>query len=82
MKQIGFLTSLFTAVLLLTVAFPVGAAAPVPPPHPRVEHALEALHHAREHMEHAEGEFHGHRDAALHHIDEAIREADICMHEP
>ncbi|MGO8794029.1 MAG: hypothetical protein ACLQLC_04335 [Candidatus Sulfotelmatobacter sp.] len=82
MKQIGFLTSLFTAVLLLTVAFPVGAAAPAPPPHERVGHALEELHHAREHMEHAEGEFRGHRDAAIHHIDEAIREAEICMHEP
>jgi len=68
-------------------ATPVVAAAPAPaatpmPPHPRVEHAIEALHSAREHMEHAEGEFHGHRDAAIHHIDEAIREAEICMHEP
>jgi len=99
MKQVGFLTLLIGAVLLLAIAFPVAAsgpnaaaapvvvAAPAPtatpmPPHPRVEHALEALHSAREHMAHAEGEFHGHRDAAIHHIDEAIREAEICMHEP
>ncbi|MGC2257372.1 MAG: hypothetical protein WA594_03655 [Candidatus Sulfotelmatobacter sp.] len=59
------------------------AAAPAPaPPHPRVEHALEALHSAREHMEHAEGEFHGHRAKAIEHIDAAIHEAEICMHEP
>jgi hypothetical protein len=40
------------------------------------------LHMAREKMQHAEGEFHGHRDAAIHHIDEAIHEAEICDHEP
>jgi hypothetical protein len=47
-----------------------------------VEHALEALHGAREHMEHAEGEFHGHRAKAIEHIDAAIHEAEICMREP
>ncbi|MGA8437989.1 MAG: hypothetical protein WB762_17690 [Candidatus Sulfotelmatobacter sp.] len=58
-------------------------AAPAPmPPHPRVEHALEALRSARDHMSHAEGEFHGHRDRAIEHIDQAIHEAEICMQEP
>ncbi len=57
-------------------------AAPAPPPHPRVEHALEALRGAREHMEHADGEFHGHRAKAIEHIDAAIHEAEICMQEP
>jgi hypothetical protein len=56
-------------------------AAPAPP-HPRVEHALEALRGARDHMAHAEGEFHGHRDKAIEHIDQAIHEAEICMQEP
>jgi hypothetical protein len=59
------------------------AAAPAPmPPHPRVEHALEAMRSAREHMMHAEGEFHGHRDKAIEHLDKAIHEAEICMQEP
>jgi hypothetical protein len=59
------------------------AAAPAPmPPHPRVEHAIEALRSARDHMAHAEGEFHGHRDKAIEHIDRAIHEAEICMQEP
>ena len=66
----------------VVAAAPTPAAAPVPPPHPRVEHAIEALRSAREHMAHAEGEFHGHRDAAIHHIDEAIREAETCLREP
>jgi hypothetical protein len=104
MKQIGFLTLLITATLLLTLAFPVAASgpaapavapvatapaspavaapAPVPPPHPRVEHALEALRSARDHMAHADGAFHGHRDKAIEHIDAAIHEAEICMQEP
>lgn len=60
---------------------PAPAATPMPPRHERVEHALEALHQAREHMAHAEGDFHGHRDAAIHHIDEAIREAEACLHD-
>jgi hypothetical protein len=59
------------------------AAAPTPmPPHPRVDHALEALRSARDHMAHAEGEFHGHRDKAIEHIDAAIHEAEICTREP
>lgn len=58
-------------------------AAPTPaPPHPRVEHALEALRSARDHMANAEGAFHGHRDKAIMHIDQAIHEAEICMQEP
>jgi hypothetical protein len=104
MKKIGFLTLLIMATLLLTLAFPVGAAGPKPAAaplvaaaapaspavaapaplysHPRVEHAIEALRSAREHMTHAEGEFHGHRDKAIEHIDAAIHEAEICLNEP
>jgi hypothetical protein len=69
-------------------ATPAVAAAPVPaaatpmPPHPRVEHAIEALRSARDHMVHAEGEFHGHRDKSIEHIDAAIHEAEICLQEP
>jgi len=40
------------------------------------------MRHAREHMEHAEGEFHGHRAKAIEHLDAAIHEAEICMQEP
>ncbi len=96
MKKIGFLTLLITAMLLLTLALTAAAAgpkaappaspavaAPAPmPPHPRVHEAIEALRNAREHMAHAEGEFHGHRDKAIEHIDAAIHEAEICEREP
>jgi hypothetical protein len=65
------------------VSTPVAAVAGVPmPPHPRVHEALEALHNAKDHMAHAEGEFHGHRDKSIEHIDAAIHEAEICDREP
>ena len=55
------------------------AAAPTPmPPHPRVHEAIEEMRHAREHLEHAEGEFHGHRAKAIEHLDAAIHEAEEC----
>lgn len=96
MKKIGFLTLLITAALLFTLALPVGAAgpkaarvvaaaavaAPAPPPHPRVEKAIAAMRDAREHLHAAEGEFHGHRDKAIEHLDRAIHEAEECMREP
>jgi len=94
MKKIGILTLVIMVTILLTLAFSAAAAspkaAPVPvaaapapmPPHPRVEHALEALRSARDHMAHAEGEFHGHRDKTIEHIDAAIHEAEICLREP
>jgi len=102
MKKIGFLTLLIMATLLLTLAFPVGAAGPKAPaapvaaapaspaaaapaqmpPHPRVEHAIQAMRSAREHLMNAEGEFHGHRAKAIEHLDAAIHEAEICMQEP
>lgn len=64
-------------------AVPAAAtAAPVPPPHPRVHEAIEAMRNARDHMAHAEGEFHGHRDKAIEHLDAAIHEAQICEQEP
>ncbi len=81
MKRIGLLTLLILGTLVFALAFTVGASAPLSP-HPRVDHAIEALHSAKDHMEHAEGEFHGHRAKAIEHIDAAIHEAEICQGEP
>jgi hypothetical protein len=81
MKKIGLLTLIVIVTVLLTLAF-TATAATVPPPHPRVEHALEAMRSAKDHMDHAEGEFHGHRAKAVEHLNMAIHEAEICMQEP
>ena len=75
MKKIGFLILLIMVTLLFTAPAQMY-------PHPRVQHAIEAMRSAREHMMHAEGEFHGHRDKSIEHLDKAIHEAEICLNEP
>jgi hypothetical protein len=52
------------------------------PPHPHIAEALEALRSAKHHLEAAEHDFHGHRAKAIGHLNQAIREAEICMSEP
>ncbi len=69
-------------------AIPVAAAAPAPaaspamPPHPHISEGLEAMRSAKHHLEAAEHDFHGHRAKAIGHLNQAIREAEICMSEP
>jgi hypothetical protein len=93
LKKIWFVTLLTTATLLLTVAFPAAAAgpkAPAPPvpavvaaampePHPHIHEALEAMRNAKHHLETAEHDFDGHRAKSIEHLNQAIREAEICM---
>jgi hypothetical protein len=69
------------ALVAAAPASPAAAPAPVPP-HPRVHEAIEAMRNAREHLQHAEGEFHGHRAKAIEHLDAAIHEAEECEREP
>jgi hypothetical protein len=79
---VGAATPKAPAAPVVVAPAPASAVAAPMPPHPRVEHALEALRSAKDHMEHAEGEFHGHRAKAIEHIDQAIHEAEECMREP
>jgi hypothetical protein len=65
-------------------AVPTAAAAPdpataTPPDHPEIRDALGSLRHAKEHLEHAAHDFGGHRVDALHAVDEAIHQLDICL---
>jgi hypothetical protein len=63
-------------------AAPAPAAAAAPPePHPEIHAALEAMHNAKDHLEHASHDYHGHRVKAIEHLDQAIHEAEICMEE-
>jgi len=61
--------------LMLTLSMP----SPAFQRHPEIEDALRALHHAREHLEHAAHDFGGHRVEAIRAIDEADRQLRICM---
>lgn len=56
------------------------APAPVPPEkHPQIHEALESLRNAKQHLEHAAHDFGRHRVEAIHAIDEAIHQLEICM---
>jgi hypothetical protein len=69
--------TLATVAILLALSSPSPAAGK----HPHIEAALESLRSAKHHLESAEHDFHGHRAEALKHVDEAIKEAEICMQE-
>lgn len=55
------------------------AAAPMPAKHPHIGEAIESMRAAKHHLESAEHDFEGHRLKAIEHLDQAIREAEICM---
>ena len=56
------------------------APAPVPPEeHPKIREAIAALRAAREDLEHAAHDFGGHRVDAIHEVDEAIKQLEICL---
>jgi hypothetical protein len=54
-------------------------ATPVPEPHPEIRAAMDSLHHAKDHLEHAAHDFGGHRADAIRAIDEAERQLQICL---
>jgi len=58
---------------------PHANATPTPEPHPEIRAALESLRHAKEHLEHAAHDFGGHRVDAIHAIDEAQHQLEICL---
>lgn len=64
------------APVLAAVAPP--AAIPEPP-HPQIKDALEAMRTAKHHLESASHDFEGHRVKAIEHLDQAIKEAEVCM---
>ncbi|HEX4075449.1 MAG TPA: hypothetical protein VHX49_08635 [Candidatus Acidoferrales bacterium] len=60
-------------------AAPAPAPAPAPEPHPEIRDAIASLQHARDHLNHAEHDFGGHRVEAIQAIDQAIAQLRICM---
>jgi hypothetical protein len=61
------------------VVAPATSPAAVPmPPHPHIHEALQAMRAAKHHLETAAHDFEGHRAKAMEHLDQAIREAEIC----
>jgi hypothetical protein len=74
------------AAAALPAPSPVAAAPAVPTAtpeaHPHIDEALEAMRNAKHHLETAEKDFGGHRMKAIEHLNQAIREAEICMSMP
>ncbi|HEX3999046.1 MAG TPA: hypothetical protein VHX65_10880 [Pirellulales bacterium] len=46
---------------------------------PEIHRALHTLHEARHELQHARHDFDGHREAALHAVDEAIKQLEVCL---
>lgn len=49
--------------------------------YPKIHGALDALRAARGELEAAGNDFHGHKDAALRAVDEAIRQLQVLVQE-
>ena len=90
MKKTGLFTLLVVSLLAIAIAFPVMAAGPKSPAvaapaaaqpntHPHIDEALDAMRAAKKHLQTAEHDFKGHRSKAVYHLDEAIKEAEICL---
>ena len=84
------LIAIIFVALLSALAIPVyhsaAKAAPspampaaVPDNHPEYHDALDALRNARKHLEKAEADGYGHRDAAIRAVDEAIHHCDQAL---
>lgn len=50
------------------------ASAEAAEPHPQIRRAIRALEQAKDYMQHAAHDFGGHKEAALHECDEAMRQ--------
>jgi hypothetical protein len=61
------------------VALSPAAAVATPEPHPHIHEAIESMRAAKHHLESAELDFDGHLVKAIELLDQAIREAEICM---
>jgi len=49
--------------------------------HPEIHHAMHALHEARDALVSAAHDYHGHRQAAVDHVDAALHECQVCIDE-
>jgi hypothetical protein len=70
----------FITGMLLGAVLSVGTLSLLAQPlHPRLSVAIEHLRDARAYMLNQRHDFGGHRDAAIHATDAAIRELEICL---
>ena len=70
---------MLTAVTVASLMLAITPTSPAFERHPEIRAAIEALHNAKDHLEHASHDFHGHRADAIRAIDEADHQLHICM---
>ncbi|MGB7584382.1 MAG: hypothetical protein WBM11_06010 [Terriglobales bacterium] len=70
---------IMTSFAVLGLMMMLSSPSPARGRHPQIEAALSALQDARAHLAHAAHDFGGHRDDAIHAIDEADRQLRICL---
>jgi outer membrane protein TolC len=89
-KRLLSLVALVSLVLALSFPVAVPAAPPAPKPspampaaaperHPQIRAAMGSLRQAREHLEHADHDFGGHRVEAIRAIDAALDQLQACL---
>lgn len=70
---------LMSSFALIALMVALSSPSPAAGKHPQIEAALRALANAKDHLEHAAHDFGGHRVDAIHAIDEAARQLNICL---
>jgi hypothetical protein len=70
---------LITPFVVTALMLAITPTSPAFERHPEIRAALDALHNAKEHLEHAAHDYHGHRVDAIRAIDEADRQLRFCM---
>jgi hypothetical protein len=68
-----------TALTLFALTLAMSVGAPAEGRHPEIRRAIESLQNAKAHLSAAAHDYQGHRVDAIHAIDEAIHQLDICM---
>jgi hypothetical protein len=66
-------------IFTLCFAYPAGAPAASPEPHPEIRAAINSLRNAKNHLEHADHDFGGHRVEAIAAVDHALEQLNVCL---
>jgi hypothetical protein len=74
-KKNKIVTSFAVLALVLALSSPSPAAGS----YPLIEEAMHSLHDAKDRVEQTKHDFAGHRAAALHAIDEAYHQLELCL---
>ncbi|MGA7379581.1 exported hypothetical protein [Candidatus Sulfotelmatobacter sp. SbA7] len=70
---------IMSSFAVLALMMMLSSPSPAAGRHPQIRAALDALQRAKTHLQEAAHDFGGHRADAIHAIDEAQRQLEICL---